>query len=280
MKKPLLILITAAIIGVLLGASFCYSPKPVAGADSSNDEWQLTVTGLVENPLNLTLADIESMPQTSVYASLVCVGPPSMVVTAGNWTGVKLQLLLQDAGVLPETVKVAFYAQDGYTTDLTVDMAEQDDVILAYEKDGAPLSEMLRLVVPGCWGYKWIAEVTEIDLVNYNFLGKYESLGYSDEAYVIGSTAPQPYIPWLAPYLGSNLAPSPSFSPSPSPSPSSSPSPSPSNFSSPSPSQTQNPQSDSFLPMDILYAAAVAVIIIVFIPLAIVLTKRTKQKAS
>jgi hypothetical protein len=238
--------------------------------------------------LNLTLADIASMPQTSVYASLVCVGPPSLLVTAGNWTGVKLQLLLQEAGILPETAKVAFYAQDGYTTDLSLDMAQRDDVILAYEKDGAPLGEVLRLVVPGCWGYKWIAEVTDIDLVNYDFLGKYESIGYPDEAYVTDQTASQIYIPWLTPYLGSNLAPSPSFSPSPSPAPSNfsslSPtnfsSPIPSNFSSPSPPQTQNPHSDSFLPMDVLYGTAVAVLIIVFIPAAIMLRKRTKQKTS
>jgi DMSO/TMAO reductase YedYZ molybdopterin-dependent catalytic subunit len=273
MKKPFSILVTATIIGVLLAASVYYSIKTVAYADSSNNEWQLTVTGLVEHPLNLTLADIVSMPQTTVHALLICVGPPSFLVTEGNWTGVRLQLLLQEAGVLPETVKVAFYAQDGYTTDLPVDTALRDDVILAYEKDGAPLSETLRLVVPGCWGYKWIAQVTGIELVNYNFLGKFESIGYSDEADTAGQTAPQLRSP-----LGSNLtqnsppSPSPSFLPSPSPNPS--------NSSSSPPSQTQNPQSDSFSPLDTISVLAGTAIIIICVPVAIVLKKRTKQKPS
>jgi hypothetical protein len=272
MKKSSFPPLTAAIIGILLAASFGYSLEPTARADFSGTDWQLTVNGLVEHSLNLTLADLNSMPQTTVYAQLICVGPPSFTVTEGNWTGVRLWLLLQEAGVLPETVKVAFHAQDGYTTDLAVDTALRDDVVLAYKKDGSPLSEALRLVVPGCWGYKWIAQVTGIELVNYNFLGMYENLGYSDEAYITGETRPQ--LP--PPSFGPNLPQSSSTSPSPSLSPSPSPSPNPSNSSSPVPSQTQSPQSDLSLPMDTLYAIAAVVVVPVVVAVAVVLKKRAK----
>jgi DMSO/TMAO reductase YedYZ molybdopterin-dependent catalytic subunit len=64
----------------------------------------------------------------------------------------------------------------------------RNDIILAYEKDGQPLAEKLRLVVPGKWGYKWISRLAQIDLVDYNFLGRYESSGYSDEANIPGYT--------------------------------------------------------------------------------------------
>jgi len=264
MKKTLFLPVAMAIIGILLVASLGYSLNSIVRADFSDSEWQLTVNGLVEHSLNLTLADIASMPQTTVYAQLICVGAPNIVLTEGNWSGVRLWLLLQEAGVLPETVKVAFHAQDGYTTDLAVDTALRDDVILAYEKDGAPLSETLRLVVPGCWGYKWIAQVTGIELVNYNFLGMYESLGYSDEAY-INSVGTTPELP--LPPLGPNLPQSSPTSPSPSPNPS--------NSSSPVPSQTQSPQSTSFFPMDSIYATAVVVIIAV-IAITVMLKKRAK----
>jgi hypothetical protein len=264
-----------AIIGILLFSFLGYSLNSIVRADFSDSDWQLTVNGLVEHSLNLTLAYVTSMPQTTVYAQLICVGPPISVLAEGNWTGVRLRLLLQEAGALPETVKVAFHAQDGYTTDLTVDTALRDDVILAYEKDGVPLSEKLRLVVPGCWGYKWIAKVTGIELVNYNFLGMYESLGYSDEAYITGGTTPQ--LPLLPP--GPNLPPSSSISPSPSLSPfpslSPSPSPNPSNSSSPVPSQTQSPQSTSVFSMNSIYATAVVVIIAV-IAIIVMLKKRAK----
>jgi DMSO/TMAO reductase YedYZ molybdopterin-dependent catalytic subunit len=134
------------------------------------------------------------MPQTNVNAAIICVDFPNNVVTDGNWTGVRLWLLLETAGVSPNAVKVAFYATDGYSTDLTVETAKREDIILAYEKNGAPLSETLRLVVPGKWGYKWISQVTSIELVDYDFEGFWESQGYSDIADASASYPNQPNV--------------------------------------------------------------------------------------
>ena len=151
-------------------------------AESESSEWQLTITGLVEQPLNLSLTELAAMPQTTVYAEIICVGNPNNTVVEGNWVGVRLGFLLETAGVSPDAVKVAFHASDGYSTDLTVEDAKREDIILAYEKDGVPLEETLRLVVPGKWGYKWIHHVTVIELVDYDFLGLWESHGYTDTA--------------------------------------------------------------------------------------------------
>jgi DMSO/TMAO reductase YedYZ molybdopterin-dependent catalytic subunit len=76
---------------------------------------------------------------------------------------------------------VAFYAKDGYSTDLKISAAMNQDVILAYQRNGEPLSETFRLVVPGKWGSKWRSEVTHIKVVNYDFKGTWESRGYSDD---------------------------------------------------------------------------------------------------
>jgi DMSO/TMAO reductase YedYZ molybdopterin-dependent catalytic subunit len=122
---------TAVFFGTLLVATLCNSLNPIAHAESNNTEWHLTVTGLVQQPLNITLIDLFAMPQTGIYASLVCAGPPTYLVTEGNWTGVKLWLILQEAGILNGTVKVAFYAKDGYTTDLTLETAQHSDVLVA-----------------------------------------------------------------------------------------------------------------------------------------------------
>jgi len=150
----------------------------------TTQERRLLIYGLVQNPLNLTLADLSAMPQTTIYAQLYCVGPPSFLVTEGNWTGVSLAYLLQQAGVIQATVKVAFYAGDSYATDLTVQTAMSGDIIVAYQRNGESLQEGLRLVVPGRFGYKWISEITRIELVNYDFKGFWESRGYSDEALI------------------------------------------------------------------------------------------------
>ena len=155
---------------------------PTAYADSDYPEWQITVTGLVDHSLNLSLTELAAMPQVTVYAPLICVGTPSSPLEEGDWTGVSLRFLLETAGISPDAVKVAFHASDGFTTDLTIEDAMREDIILAYEKDGVPLDEIVRLVAPGKWGYKWIYEITVIELVDYDFLGYWENFGYSDAA--------------------------------------------------------------------------------------------------
>ncbi len=168
----------------------------VVHAQSSNSNWQLNVNGLVDHPLNLTLTDLEALPQTTVSAAIYCVDFPTTVVTQGNWQGVKLWALLSQAGILPGAIKVAFSASDGYQSDLTLDQAKNDNIIVAYAKDGAPLSEVLRLVVPGHWGYKWVSQVVGIEIVNYDFKGKWESQGYSDDGSIAQTNFPSnPILP-------------------------------------------------------------------------------------
>jgi DMSO/TMAO reductase YedYZ molybdopterin-dependent catalytic subunit len=43
-----------------------------------------------------------------------------------------------------------------------METATREDVIVAYEKDGQPLTEQLRLVIPGMNGNLWIAQITSI----------------------------------------------------------------------------------------------------------------------
>jgi DMSO/TMAO reductase YedYZ molybdopterin-dependent catalytic subunit len=185
MDRRLLIPIFTLILGALIVgtlASFSKHPQPAAPISLDDKEWRLLIDGFVQHPLNLTLEELVAMPKSIVDAKLYCVDNPTTPVAQGSWTGVRLELLLEEAGVAQEAVKVAFYASDGYTTDLTVTTAMRDDIIIAYARNGEPLPETLRLVVPGKWGYKWISELTHIELVNYDFKGKWESRGYTDEA--------------------------------------------------------------------------------------------------
>jgi hypothetical protein len=68
--------------------------------------------------------------------------------------------------------------------------ATRENVILAYENNGEPLIGVLRLIVPGEWGYKWISQVTHIVLVDYDFKGRWESIGYPDDANIQSGTDP------------------------------------------------------------------------------------------
>ncbi|HEY4674485.1 MAG TPA: molybdopterin-dependent oxidoreductase [Candidatus Bathyarchaeia archaeon] len=185
--KLLIVFVIAAgiLTAILASALFATFSKQTSG---NTDDWSLVVNGLVQNPLNLTLDELNAMPRTTVSAVLYCVDYPSYPVAQGNWTGVKLSLLLEKAEASPDAVKIAFTASgDGYATDLTVSTTMRPDIIIAYELNGEPLSEKLRLVVPGKWGYKWISYLNHIELVNFDFKGFWESRGYSDEGEIPAS---------------------------------------------------------------------------------------------
>jgi len=181
---------TTTIIAFLIISSF--TATTLNAKAESTSQWQLTINGLVEHPLNLTVDDLKLMPQTTEEATIFCVDFPTQIVTTGTWTGVSLATLLEQAGVNPSAVKVAFFAADQYATDLDLPSATNRAVMIAYAKDGVSLSETLRLVVPGRWGYKWISQLTTITLVDYDFKGKWESQGYSDGAFIDSSTSAKP----------------------------------------------------------------------------------------
>jgi hypothetical protein len=267
--------IAATIAILLIFTSFAYNLIPPANsaAGDTQTESALTVTGLVENPLSLNWSEIAAMPKTTVNATLFCVDFPNTVVAQGNWTGVKLGTLLEEAKPLADAVKIGFHASDGYSTDLPVQAAMRDDVILAYEKDGVPLND-LRLVVPGEWGYKWISQLTNIELVNYNFLGFWESQGYSDAASISGGSGSgaSQEIPngGIAPYTPTTP---PSTTPAPSPS-----TPPPTTSPAPSDQPTLNPQSskDLSIPTEAIYAIVAAIVAVVLVVGLMFVRKRTK----
>jgi hypothetical protein len=270
MKRNSLSAMAATITVTFLIVGFSAVVTAPVYAESQDANWQLVVSGLVNQNLTLSLTDMQNLPKTSVNMSLFCVDFPSFVVAQGNWAGVRLLLLLDQAGVSPEAIKVAFFARDGYSTDLTVETAGRPDVILAYEIDGIPLSDAPRLVVPGKWGYKWISQISDIILVDYDFKGKWESLGYSDEADITAGPSRNSIIPQV-PTLGPPIprpdtpnSPAPTDSP-PSPIPTDSPTPptqSPSN-SSPSPIPVSEGATPEFAPFLLVVAPLILIALVV-----------------
>jgi DMSO/TMAO reductase YedYZ molybdopterin-dependent catalytic subunit len=131
------------------------------GKVSASTEWNLTVTDLAGNATNYSLDQLLAMPVTNVSAALLCYGS---IVTYGIWSGVSLSYLLQQAGVDPTVASIDFQAQDGYAVSIPLQVAVQPNVIIAYEKNDAPLSEELRLVLPNENGAVWIALITSIKM--------------------------------------------------------------------------------------------------------------------
>lgn len=145
-------------LGGLWGIKSSGTIDVVVAGDS---EWRLKVEGAVYQPLNLTLSELVAMPRTTVNADLYCYGS---LVSAGNWVGVRLALILEEAELHNGTNSVTLFASDGYATFLDVSTAMREDVIIAYKLNGQLLPEVLRLVLPWANGDKWIAMITHINV--------------------------------------------------------------------------------------------------------------------
>jgi DMSO/TMAO reductase YedYZ molybdopterin-dependent catalytic subunit len=115
------------------------------GRVSASTEWNLQITNLAGTTVNYSYDQLLAMPTLNISAGLLCYGN---LVTPGNWTGISLSYLLQQAGLDPAVASIDFLAKDGYAVEIPLQVAMQPGVIIAYEVDGLPLSEMLRLVLP------------------------------------------------------------------------------------------------------------------------------------
>jgi hypothetical protein len=127
----------------------------------ASTEGNLKVINLAGTTVNYTYDQLMAMPKSNVSADLNCYGAP---VTSGNWSGVSLSYLLQQVGMDPAVSSIDFLAQDGYAVNIPLQVAMQPGVIIAYEVNGSPLSEGLRLVVPGANGNIWITLITSITM--------------------------------------------------------------------------------------------------------------------
>ncbi len=138
---------------------------PVAKAQDNSQS--LKIINLSNATLALNCTELHAMPKTTVNANLSCYG---LLVADGEWGGIKLLSLLNQAGLDPTVASVYFVATDGYAVSIPIGTALRDDVIVAYELNGEPLSEGLRLVIPDSNGNIWISMITSItmDLATIN----------------------------------------------------------------------------------------------------------------
>ncbi len=123
----------------------------------------LEITNPSQDTQNFTYQQLTEMPQTTVYAELYCYGS---LVTMGNWNGIQLSYLLTQANATTEAKSIQFRASDGYVVTIPIEVAMAPETIIAYQLDGAPLSEGLRLVLPGTNGASWIAKIVSITASN------------------------------------------------------------------------------------------------------------------
>jgi DMSO/TMAO reductase YedYZ molybdopterin-dependent catalytic subunit len=149
--------------------------------------YRLTITGLVNETLELTYADvINGFQKYQKVVTLYCVEGWSVKIL---WEGFLVKDLLSEAGINPEAMAVIFYAYDGYSTSLPLDYILNNDILIAYKMNGLVLPPErgfpFQLVAESKYGYKWIKWVTTIELSNNtDYLGFWESRGWPNSGNV------------------------------------------------------------------------------------------------
>ena len=166
--------------------------------DMNPETWTLTIDGFVDNPMELSIADLRDQFEVVTMAlALECGGngrsffdPPASgnqwtygAVACAEWTGVRLKDVLEKAGVQSNVIYTAHYGRDTHLSGdpnktplsrgVPIAKAMTDNILIAFEMNGEALHPMngapLRLVVPG-WpastAQKWLYRIQLRDIVH------------------------------------------------------------------------------------------------------------------
>ena len=147
---------------------------------------RVTLNGLVAKPLELTLADLQQLPQHTVPATLECTGNGRAFFTpklpgiqwgrgaVGNaeWTGPRLSDVLKLAGIQPTAKFLEIDGADNgvmqtpdFVRSMPLEKAMHPATLLALKMNGQTPDIHgfpVRLIVPGWDGTSWVKWVTRL----------------------------------------------------------------------------------------------------------------------
>lgn len=156
--------------------------------------WDFRIWGAVEESVSWTWDQVLALPHTQVRMDLHCVTTWSKLDTV--WEGFSLKKLVQDGLIelKPEARFIMQHAEFGYTTNLPLEVALQDNFLIATHYDSKPLTPEhgypMRGVIgsiPGrddikdvyLWkGAKWLRG---LEFMAHDRLGFWEANGYHNE---------------------------------------------------------------------------------------------------
>jgi DMSO/TMAO reductase YedYZ molybdopterin-dependent catalytic subunit len=168
--------------------NFYITTKNFTDPNLDVNQWSLTIKGLVANPMTLSMADIKALPQVKVVHTLECISNTVGGDLIGNqrWTGVRVADLMKKVRPQSGVVDMIFRAADDYTDSVPISVLMNPDTVLAYEMNGKPLVPKhgypARLLIPGIFGMKNVKWITQMEAVNYDYKGFWQSQGWSDPA--------------------------------------------------------------------------------------------------
>jgi sulfane dehydrogenase subunit SoxC len=161
----------------------------------------LTIHGLVDRPLEFSLADLKRLPQVVRTHFIECSGngraayrapKPEMtpqqvagMVSTSEYTGVTLATLFREVGARPEATWFLAEGGDACLLARSIPIAKAyDDALIAWAQNGEPLRPAqgypLRLVLPGWEGNINVKWVRRLELGTKPWMTRWETAKYTD----------------------------------------------------------------------------------------------------
>ena len=160
-------------------------------AKSGFDRFRLKVGGLVNNPVELSLADLKRLGEVEHITMHHCIQGWSGIA---KWGGIPMQKLIELVQPKPEAKVVAFFSfgealyGGPYYDTQSLENVQRPQCLLASRMNGQPLSEVygapLRLRVENQLGYKMVKWIERIEFIaSEKSLGKGEGGKNEDDEY-------------------------------------------------------------------------------------------------
>ncbi len=147
------------------------------------DKWDFRVFGLVEKPVRFNWEELMKLPQKTQTVDIHCVTRWSKLDT--NWTGIPWREFISAVAVKPEATHIMAHCEYGFTANLSLDVMDDDDTMLAFMYDGKPLEPdhgyPLRLLVPKRYLWKSAKWLRGIEFMAGDRPGFWERNGYHME---------------------------------------------------------------------------------------------------
>lgn len=167
--------------------------------------YRLSVAGHLDRPRDFSLDELRNnFEPVSIVAVNQCSGNQRSLfqpkvpggqwtngaVGCARWTGVRLRDLLAACSPQRRAVDVTFQGLDkapfpsvpGFVKSLAWSHANDGEVLLAYEMNGAPLPMLngfpLRVVVPGWYATYWVKALSRIEVLDQPFEGYWMKKAY------------------------------------------------------------------------------------------------------
>ena len=164
-------------------------------------DYRLEISGMVENPMTLTLADLQGRERQEVTFTMECSGNSAFPFNKGlvgnaTWAGTPLAPVLEEAGVMEEGIEVVFWGADAgeqtwrdeititeqFARSMSLADAMATDNLLAYEMNGDELPNLhgypLRLIAPGWYGVANVKWLTRIEVIDRRYQGHFMARDY------------------------------------------------------------------------------------------------------